>query len=254
MQYGKRAARVLPSISRKLISIGYIRRVACSASGGITAKALAIVSFSRKFIFIKTRKTAGTSVQESLLPSCAAGDVATMVWRNVICSQRSPIQEFASLTEIEKAFSISRDDFFTFGFTRNPYSLVLSRYLYEIRMGRILAEASSDGFNRWIQGVYFSGEPGFPLGRYIKDRSRLLLFDDMKRQSVDFIGKFEQLDADFAHAIRQICLPARATLVHVNTSNRGAVNYRDWLDPVSRKLIEAHFDFELEFFGYRFGQ
>jgi hypothetical protein len=213
---------------------------------------VAIVSFSRRFIFIKTRKTAGTSVQESLLSSCAPPDVATMVWTDVISSSPCPIQEFASLEEIEQAYSLSRGDFFTFGFTRNPYSLVLSRYLYEIRMGRLEQEPDLDHFNRWVQGTYFVGEPRFPDGRYLKDRSRLLLFDQDKRQSVDFIGRFERLQTDFQHILEVLGLPQVTPLRHVNTSNRAGLGYRDWLDADSRRLVDRHFDFELEYFNYEF--
>lgn len=213
---------------------------------------MSIVSFSSEFIFIKTRKTAGTSVQESLLPYCGAGDVATMVWTNVISSQPCPIQEFASLDEIESEYNISRDDFFTFGFTRNPYDLVLSRYLYQVRTGRLSEQPTREGFNRWIQGIYFSGEPGFPQGRYVKDRSRLLLFTPDLTQSVEFIGRFEQLQRDYARVLERIALAPSGGLRHVNTSNRSGVCYRDWLAPASRALIERYFDFELDYFGYRY--
>ena len=214
---------------------------------------MAIVSFSRKFIFIKTRKTAGTSVQESLLPCCAAGDVATMVWTNVLGGERSPIQEFASLAEIEHEYSLNRGDFFSFGFTRNPFALVLSRYFYQIKQGRLVEEPSRDNFNRWLKQVYFSGEPGFPGGRYLKDRSRLLLFDEKLQQQVDYIGKVERLEADFKHVLGRAGLPGDTRLLHVNDSNRGRAHYREWIDADSRGMIEAHFDFELDFFGYSFG-
>jgi hypothetical protein len=36
-----------------------------------------IASFSRNFIFLKTRKTGGTSIEMALAPHCAPGDIVT---------------------------------------------------------------------------------------------------------------------------------------------------------------------------------
>ena len=38
-----------------------------------------IVSFSKRFIFIKTRKTAGTSMEIALSGQCADGDIVTPI-------------------------------------------------------------------------------------------------------------------------------------------------------------------------------
>lgn len=213
---------------------------------------MAIVSFSRRFIFVKTRKTAGTSVQESLLSACADGDVATTVWTNVLDQSKCPIQEFASLEEIEETYGLGRQDFYSFGFTRNPYALTLSRYLYQVRMERVKEEPTRSNFNRWVQQVYFVGEEGFSRGRYIKDRSRLLLFDETLQPAVNFIGRFERLAQDYGSVLDTLGIALESPLLHVNQSNAGGVSYQEWLDSDSRGLVEANFDFELEYFGYRF--
>lgn len=38
-----------------------------------------IVSYARNFIFLKTRKTAGTTVEIALTPSCGPGDILTLI-------------------------------------------------------------------------------------------------------------------------------------------------------------------------------
>ena len=211
---------------------------------------MAIVSLSKKFIFLKTRKTAGTSIQESLLPQCETGDVVTREWTDLMTSQRCVIQEFASLEEIEHHFNLDRSSFFTFGFTRNPYDLILSRYFYQIKMNRIAGPATKADFNRWVRETYFVGEPGFPGGRYLKDRSRLLLFDERGNPKVDFIGKVEHLAEDFRYAVQRIGLREATTLRHVNKSNQNRVEYRQWLAPDCRELVQQHFDFEIDYFQY----
>ncbi|MBD3347041.1 MAG: hypothetical protein GF401_18455 [Chitinivibrionales bacterium] len=212
---------------------------------------MAIVSFSQKYIFIKTRKTAGTSVQKTLRPFCKDGDIVTMQWTDIMTGTRCRVEEFASIEGIEQQFSVDRNEYFTFGFTRNPYSLALSRYFYQIKMNRIPGPPSPAYFNRWLADVYFRGEPGFPKGRYVKDRSRHLLFDANVKPTVDFIGKFENLQDDFTTITRRLALPD-TELSHVNKSNHNNIHYRDWFDSRSIYLVQKHFDFELEYFNYAF--
>lgn len=212
---------------------------------------MAIIAFSRRCLFIKTRKTAGTSVQESLSPHLVDRDIVTRQWIDTRSGLRCAIEEFASLEDIHQHFPETRTDYFTFGFTRNPYAITLSRYFYQIQMKRIVGPPSPKDFNHWVQNIYCIGEPGFPGGRFLRDRSRYLLFDASLKPLVDFIGKVENLSQDFASVAKRIGLPGIA-LAHVNRSNREVVSYRDWMDPVSRQLIENSFDFELSSFGYRY--
>jgi hypothetical protein len=212
---------------------------------------MAIIAFSRKYVFIKTRKTAGTSIQESLLPYLVERDIVTREWTDLRSDRRCVVQEFASLGDIRHYFPETQTGYFTFGFTRNPYAITLSRYFYQIKMKRIPGPPSPKDFNRWVQNIYFIGEPGFAGARYLRDRTRYLLFDASLAPLVDFIGKVENMKEDFASVVDRIGPPAIA-MTHVNRSNVAGVSYRDWLDPASRKLVEENFDFELSYFGYRF--
>lgn len=212
---------------------------------------MAIISFTHRFVFVKTRKTAGTSVQETLLPVLGPDDVVTHGWNNLLTGERCVIEEFAAVDEIRRHFAVEPERYFKFGFVRNPYAITLSRYFYQIKRNRLAGPASPAHFNQWVQSLYFVGEPGFPGGWYLLDRSRLLLFDQALRPLVDFIGRFESLESDFAHAVHTVGLP-RIPLVHVNRSNVGNHHYADWFDEPSKRLVATGFDFELEYFGYRF--
>jgi hypothetical protein len=210
-----------------------------------------IVAPSRQFIFVKTRKTAGTSIQESFLPFSQPGDVVTREWTDLVSRRRCAIEEFASLDQIQNDLGVEPSAFFKFGFTRNPFSITLSRYFYQLKMKRVLGNPSPEHFNLWVQTVYFVGEPRFPGGRYLLDRSRHLLFDQHGRKLVDFIGRFEQIQDDFQEIVHRIGLP-EMVLVHVNKSNKENIHYRDWFDSRSRRFVEENFDFELSTFGYQY--
>lgn len=212
---------------------------------------MAVISFSKRFLFLKTRKTGGTSVQESLLPKLSGHDIVTREWHDVRTGAATPVEEFAQLEQIHAAYPETRDGFFTFGFTRNPYAITLSRYGYQIRMGRIPGPATREAFNRWAREVYFVGEPGFPGGRYLLDRSRHILFDEGFRPKVDYIGRLERFAKDFDYCTGRVGL-SEARLANVNSSLQGKADYRDWMDGFTRRLVEVGFDFELDYFGYGF--
>ncbi len=212
---------------------------------------MSIVSFSHRFIFLKTRKTAGTSIQHTLLPFCKTPDVVTRVWTNLVDGRKTGIEEFATIQEIEKNFNLQREEYFSFGFTRNPFDLTLSRYFYQIKERRITGGPSKIHFNQWVEEVYLVGEPGFPHGRYFKDRSRFLLFDCNLNPTVDYIGRFESLQSDFEFIRKKIGLEG-CHLVHHNRSNEVGIGYRDWINQGNRERIADKFDFEIEYFGYRY--
>ena len=208
---------------------------------------MAIVSFSRKFIFIKTRKTAGTSIQKSLVKFCDENDIVTYGRRNLINKKECVIEEFASLEDIEDKFKVDTKDYFKFGFTRNPFSIVLSRYLFHMKRKHLLGEANKKGFNSWVKAKYFGGRPTVRDG----DRSRLLLFDQSFIPTVDFIGKVENIGEDFNKVVKRIGLED-VKLAWVNKSNVKGIEYREWMSGPNKKRVEDFFDFELDYFKYKF--
>ena len=70
---------------------------------------MSIVSFSNKFIFIKTRKCAGTAIQGDLMKHCQYPDVVSYGYENLLVKDENnscEIEEFASVDDIKKAYDI----------------------------------------------------------------------------------------------------------------------------------------------------
>ena len=104
-----------------------------------------IVSFSKKFIFLKTRKTSGTSIEIVLSTFCENGDVCSF-----ITSEDEEIrQEFGGLKPLERykgnriynhmrardikeIFPEVWNNFFKFTIERHPYEKVISRVFWNI--------------------------------------------------------------------------------------------------------------------------
>jgi hypothetical protein len=201
-----------------------------------------IISHTNRFVFLKTPKTAGTSVQNALKPVCSFPDVVTYGNINQIVGEDvSPLTEFMTMRELSNI-----DKYFSFGFTRNPWSLVLSRYLYQVKRGRLpeFYVLNRMYFNCWLQTHYIMKD------EHITDKTKTWLFEKGK-QTVQFIGKFETLQEDFQY----ICYTIghkNLKLEHYNKAQINVGDYRDWYDGTSRVLIYKRFGFEIDTFKYKF--
>ncbi len=137
---------------------------------------------------------------------------------------------------------------FKFAFVRNPWDRVVSHYAYRIKTNRLgLAEANLD-FKAWLKLAYqdqdraFFDQPKFfmPQFEWLSDENGQLI--------VDYVGRFETLNQDFAHVCEQIGRDVE--LPHVNKSNRS--HYSSYYDDESIALVGELFAKDIEHFGYTF--
>jgi hypothetical protein len=208
-----------------------------------------ILSKSKKFIFIKTRKCGGTSIQNTLLPFCNENDIVTVGFRNLKSDRRTSLEEFSPLYDIIRYENIDINEYFKFGFARNPFSITLSRYFYQIKMKRLNDQPSKESFNRWAKNKYFTPKNQF---NYLGDGTKHLLFDNKGNQIVDFIGKLENIDEDFEYIKDKLGIDKNVKVNNDNKSNINNVHYRDWVDEETKLLVEKHFKFELDYFKYEY--
>jgi hypothetical protein len=228
------------------------------------------ISHERRFIFIHIPKTAGVSVLTALQEHDAALDFMERdVWPRFFASPRGvecyrQLRGFFSLNTMvhfqnqhfpakilrelvpEEVWST----YFKFAFVRNPWDLVVSTYHFSKQMFRqdVTAAAgdpdigfliASLDFTNYVRArPYFASERG--VLPFITDKEGKLL--------VDFVGRVEQIDLDFAHVCRQIGIEAK--LQRVNDAPRA--HYREFYTPETRDLVAREFAREIEMFGYEF--
>jgi len=160
--------------------------------------------------------------------------------------------------------------YFKFAFVRNPWDRLVSLYKYlGPRNGLPFKEFLMGPFRNelWKSRQWFVG----PQSSFVCDSRGNLL--------VDFLGRFERLQADFNAVAQRLKLPS-STLPHRNKSKRQkftsclnphellrhvrnlfqsskpnrARSYQDYYDDDSKDLVAQLYAPDLERFGYRFGQ
>ena len=145
-------------------------------------------------------------------------------------------------------------DYFKFTFVRNPFSRLVSCYVDKIIRGDYhfkhylfdylqqqngLARMSFDDFvKRIIRIPHRFAEEHFRSQHYH-------IVDWRGRSRLDFIGKFENLAAEFAPIQEKYSLES---MPHLGNSQSG--NWMDYYTLESAKLVRKRYQKDLEYFGY----
>jgi len=134
--------------------------------------------------------------------------------------------------------------YYKFGFVRNPWDRVVS--LYRRREGlQLREEMSFPEFVDWIK--YSSSTCLHP----VPQTNQLDWFvDPHGNKLVDFIGRFENLEEDWAKVADII--GADRALPHVNKNPGKKRSFQDYYDDRSRDIIAQKFKIDIETFGYTF--
>lgn len=229
-----------------------------------------IISHRHKFIFIKTFKTASSSMEVALSDVLGPEDIITPaapefdqqrskavggqnyrlvhpevpkipLWRKLLGRPERYYHPTIGYYEHMPAWRVRRyigEDvwgrYFKFAFERNPWDRQVSWYHYKTR-------------NR-------TPRPTFEAFNSDAKRARVLnwdLYTVEGRLALDFIGRYETLEADFAQVLSRIGLAGRVDLPKVNVS-KSRDGYRKYYDAESEAMIGRWYEAEIKEFGYSF--
>lgn len=234
-----------------------------------------IVSHAHRFIFIKTQKTAGTSIEVALSAICGVDDIITPIqsWiegerretagrgpqnyrlSHPLVPRRAWWKRLAGRPERHYHPSVGYYDhmpawrvkaylgddvwasYFKFAFERNPWDRQVSWYRYKTK-----SKAAGE-------------RPDFP--RFLADRRRAFvdnfdLYSIDGEVAVDFLGRYESLEEDFAEAMRRAGVNDQVALPRVNASKGGTTDYRAFYDEASRDLVAGWYAREIALLDYRY--
>ena len=231
-----------------------------------------IISHEHKFIFLKTKKTAGTAIEAALSELCGPSDVITPyreeseqdrkgrppqnyriehrlkpkrpLWRKLLMRPERyyhPSVGFyehmpASLVRAYVGEEVWRS-YFKFAFDRNPWDRQVSWYLYKTKSKRV--------------------RPSFE--RFMSNRARAYvsnyaIYTIEGEVAVDYVGRYESLDQDLQTALERAGVKRRLEVPRTNiTPNKDqSRSYRSYYSPETKALVAGWYQPEIALWGYAF--
>jgi hypothetical protein len=229
-----------------------------------------IVSHAHRFIYIKTKKTASSSIEAALSTLCGPDDVITPASEEIVrefegerkaqnfrlkhplVPKRPLLKRLLLRPERYYHPSIGYYEhmpawrvkaylgeeiwrsYFKFTFERNPWDREVSWYRFKTR--KLAAKPSFAEFMGSRRRAYVDNWQLYTLDGAI---------------GVDFVGAYERLDEDFAAVLERLGLAGRTALPALNRTAKEA-SYRSYYDERLRDTVAEWYRPEIEAFGYRF--
>ena len=179
------------------------------------------------FEFVHINRTGGTSIVKAL---------------------GLPFEHKTALEIIGRMGQAQWDKRFSFAFVRNPWDKVVSHYHHRVQINLTELGVKTIPFNTWVGETYRDQNPAYydpplmfaPQLDWISGQDGALL--------VDFVGRFERLEADFSAVAGRI--GRSVSLPHLNSSIHK--RYREYYNDEAATIVAAWFRNDIDAFGYTF--
>jgi len=214
-----------------------------------------LVSHDRRFIYLKTKKTAGSSVEAALEPYALPAPRRH--------ARRTPVVSHAGIVGVGNAGRGGREDgwfshmsarrvrerldpeiwdgYVKICNVRNPWDKVVS--FFHMQFPAIKREPRGTVFAAFREWVSTARRMGQDSGIYCIDGAPV----------VDEVIRYGALQEDFSRVCRRLGLPQLA-LPRKAANTRGAekIPYQDYYDAASRALVAKRFARDITLFGWTF--
>ena len=225
-----------------------------------------IISHSRRFIFVKSLKTAGTSLEAALSGACGGDDIVTPLgdyafnrddtgnWVHQTMNGGRYEQHDDAPTIRSSLPPETWAGYFKFSITRNPWDRALSYFFWDKRQDASLAPPK-----RLHHSLGVPYDDLTPVKRQFAEfiKSRTLqnndrFYVDDERLCVDFVIRYEQLDDD----AREVCARIGLASVQIPRLKAGIRkdkrHYTEYYDKDTRDIVAELHRNDLQLFNYRF--
>lgn len=214
------------------------------------------VSHSHKTIFVHIPKTAGTSIEAVLGMHGDKHDIGVVPYFNQVLDREHLYGRQMQHMTAEAIRTVLNNDtlfdsYFKFTVVRNPWDRLVSALAWTDQKWVRGEELTVSGFDSQVRQLHSllvtaRTEP-VQLPHFLYPQS-LYIFDAARRPLVNFIGRYENLAADW----RVICdklgvnveLPARMKSHHRD--------YREYYSPETRQRVADMYALDISLFQYEF--
>ena len=232
-----------------------------------------IISHTHKFIFIKSFKTAGTSVEAALSNYCSGSDIVTplndyrhnrdengkFIHKSMNADKfielgLPNLQHVEALTIKEQVSPEIWNNYFKFSITRNPWDRAVSYFFWEKRNDPVLKpqkkiyhylgvpfndlEQIKRAFSIYIKNANWPNNDCF----YIIDN----------QLCTDYVIRYESLQEDYSKVCNKLGLLA-STLPRLKGGIRKQhYHYSEYYDEATIAIIAERHKNDIRFFGYEF--
>ena len=245
-----------------------------------------IICHSKKFIFLKGKKTGGSSIQNSLMRMLTAGDIVTgstmeaikegvyppdwqrsVFWLRPMDLLHSAPRNSAYRRFLKSRLGISTgpiehihankikeyvgntvwSEYFKFTFERNPFDRMISFYFWRIRDLK-----QKPSFEQFINALYVKDIQFLKhynlSGRY-SNLPYYLIDDDI---AVDFVGQYDNLVPDLEFVYEKIGIKFDGWLPKLKNGTRPrGIRYSDVANEEITDKMKIIFAKEISLFGYK---
>jgi len=206
-----------------------------------------LISNSHRFLFVHIYKTAGTSITSALMPFCASTephqiDTTVKIDDNIWREPHQYDKHIKASELIAKMGHTVFESYCSFAFIRNPWDWQVSLYNYMLMDRNHFQHALIKGMRDFDEYIRWRCSGNV---RHQKD----FIFSLEDEQLVNFIGRYEQLDADFQTLCLKLGIIA-PRLPRLNVSNTKP--YQGYYNAETIELVRHAFEPDINLFKYDF--
>lgn len=143
---------------------------------------------------------------------------------------------------------------FIFSFVRNPWDRIVSHYHWRIKTNQTGLGDNPIPFRDWVMACFDQRNPTYyDKPKMFRQQSDWLSggSDHAVHPAIDFIGRFERLEADILTLSQRLERPLKAGIPHLKPSNRKR-DHRSYYDDETRAVIGRAFAKDIQAFGYEY--
>ena len=191
---------------------------------------------TKKYVFIKVFKTGSRTVTRSLLRNDSGVKHLTRIQNG---EQTRHVESSWIKENIFPKKGLDWDEYFKFGFVRNPWDRELSNYFFN---GGKLKPPEDVPFKEFLNAHLFKGGQinitNIPQCDYLID--------------VNYVARFENYIEEVKYLFNRIDVPMSQPLMHMNKTEHKP--YWEYYDDADIIKVEEWYKKDIEMYNYEFGE